>query len=232
VPAGVTGKAEIGSAAATELAARTTRSRRGRRAGLVAGLARPGGNVTGLSNQSVDVVSKRVELLRDVVPSLRRCAVLSDGSNPVVMREAEQAQAAARALGLEVVPVEVRRADDIVPTFAALDGHADALYVPAAPLFSSNANTISVLALKARMPDVHSFREEVVAGGLLSYGASFADLFRRAAESIRFCAERSLPTSPSNSRQNSIWSLTSRLPRSLASRCRINLLVLADEVIE
>ena len=105
-------------------------------------------------------------------------------SNPVNRREAEEVQAAAHALGVEVASLDVRRADDIAPAFAALDSHADALYVPAAPLFNSNANAISALALKARLPDVHSLREEVVAAGLLSYGASFPDLFRRAAELV------------------------------------------------
>jgi putative ABC transport system substrate-binding protein len=99
-------------------------------------------------------------------------------------RQAEEAQAPARALGVEVAPLDVRRADDIAPAFAALDSHADALYVTADPLFFINKLAISALALKARLPDVHSLREEVVAGGLLSYGASFPDLFRRAAELV------------------------------------------------
>jgi putative ABC transport system substrate-binding protein len=153
-------------------------------AGLVASLARPGGNVTGMSIQSIDVVSKRVELLHDVVPNLRRLAVLTNESNPVIRREAEEVQAAAHALGVEVAPLDVRRADDIAPAFAALDSHADALYVTIDPLFFTNKLAISALALKARLPDVHSLREEVVAGGLLSYGASFPDLFRRAAELV------------------------------------------------
>jgi hypothetical protein len=125
--------------------------------GLVASLARPGGNVTGLSIQSVDTVSKRVELLRNVVPNLHRLAVLANESNPMNRREAEEVQAAAHALGVEVAPLDVRRADDIAPVFAALDGHADALYVTADPLFGFNA--ISALALKPRLPDIHSLRE-------------------------------------------------------------------------
>jgi putative ABC transport system substrate-binding protein len=94
--------------------------------GLVASLARPGGNVTGLSIQSVDAVSKQVELLRDVVPNLHRLAVFANESNPMNRRQAEEVQAAAHALGLEVAPLEVRLADDIAPAFAALDGRADA----------------------------------------------------------------------------------------------------------
>jgi putative tryptophan/tyrosine transport system substrate-binding protein len=202
-------------------------------AGLVASLARPGGNVTGLSNQGPDAASKRVELLREVVPSIRRLAILSDGSNPVVMHEADQAQAAARALGLEVVPLDVRRVDDLAPAFAALDSHADALYVPGAPLFSSNANAISTLALKARLPDVHSIREEVVAGGLLSYGPSFADLFRRAAELVDKILRGTRPAEIPVE-QPTKFDLVINLKTAKARGLTVphNLLVLADEVIE
>jgi putative tryptophan/tyrosine transport system substrate-binding protein len=119
-----------------------------------------GGNVTGLSIQSVEAVSKRVELLRDVVPNLRRLAVLANESNPVIKREAEEVQVVAHALGVEVAPLDVRRADDIAPAFAALDGRADALYVTGDPLFGDDKLAISALALKARLPDMHIFREE------------------------------------------------------------------------
>jgi putative ABC transport system substrate-binding protein len=152
--------------------------------GLVASLAQPGGNVTGLSIQAVDAVSKRVELLRDVVPNLRRLAVLANESNPVVRREAEEVQVAAHALGVEIIPLDVRRADDIAPAFATLDGRADALYVTGDPLFVNNRLAISALALKARLPDMHILREDVVAGGLLSYGANFPDMYRRAADLV------------------------------------------------
>jgi putative ABC transport system substrate-binding protein len=111
--------------------------------GLVASLARPGGNLTGLSNQTTDAASKRVELLREIVPNLRRLAILSDGINPAIMREADQAEAAARALGLEVVPLDVRRADDIAPAFAELNGRADALYLTSPLFFNNNRGAIS-----------------------------------------------------------------------------------------
>jgi putative tryptophan/tyrosine transport system substrate-binding protein len=201
--------------------------------GLVASLARPGGNVTGVSNQSVDAVSKRVELLRDVVPNLRRLAVLTTDSNPVAMREAEKAQAAARALGVEVAPLHVRRADDIAPAFAALDSHADALYVPAAPLFNSNANAISALALKARLPDVHSIREEVVAGGLLSYGASFADLYRRTAEMVDKILRGTKPADiPVEQPTKFDLVINLKTAGALGLTVPHNMLVLADEMIE
>src|SRR6476659_52533 len=116
--------------------------------GLVASLARPGSNVTGLSIQSVDAVSKQVELLRDVVPNLHRLAVLANESNPMSRRPAEEVKETAHALGLEVAPLDVLRADDIAPAFAALDGRADALYVTGEPLFFNIKLTISALALK------------------------------------------------------------------------------------
>jgi putative tryptophan/tyrosine transport system substrate-binding protein len=201
--------------------------------GLVASLARPGGNVTGLSIQSVDAVSKRVELLRDVVPNLRRLAVLANESNPVVMREAEEVQAAAHALGVEVAPLHVRRADDIAPAFASLDSHADALYVPADPLLTSNANAISALALRARLPDVHSLREEVIAGGLSAYGASFADLFRRAAELVDKILRGTKPAEIPVE-QPTKFDLVINLKTAMALGLTVPhyLLVLADEVIE
>ncbi|HWX29962.1 MAG TPA: ABC transporter substrate-binding protein [Steroidobacteraceae bacterium] len=201
--------------------------------GLVATLARPGGNVTGLSIQSVDAVSKQVEFLRDVVPNLHRLAVLANESNPMNRRQAEEVQAAAHALGVEVAPLDVRRADDIAPAFAALDGRAEALYVTGDPLFLNNKLTVSALALKARLPDMHILREEVVAGGLLSYGASFPDLFRRAAELVdkilRGAKAADIPVE-----QPTKFDLVINLKTAKALGLTVphNLLVLADEVIE
>jgi putative ABC transport system substrate-binding protein len=106
-------------------------------AGYVATLARPGGNVTGLSLQQTDVASKRVELLREVVPGLRRLAILANVGNANVVLELGEVQAATRTLGLEAAIAEIRRAEDIVPAFEALKGRAEALYVVAEPLVFS-----------------------------------------------------------------------------------------------
>jgi putative ABC transport system substrate-binding protein len=202
-------------------------------AGLVASLARPGGNVTGMSIQSIDVVSKRVELLHDVVPNLRRLAVLTNESNPVIRREAEEVQAAAHALGVEVAPLDVRRADDIAPALAALDSHADALYVTIDPLFFTNKLAISALALKARLPDVRSLREETVAGGLLSYGPSFPDLFRRAAELVDKILRGTKPADiPVEQPTKFDLVINLKTAKALGLTVPHNLLVLADEVIE
>jgi putative ABC transport system substrate-binding protein len=201
--------------------------------GLVASLARPGGNVTGLSIQSVDAVSKRVELLRDVVPNLRRLALLANESNPVIRREAEEVRTAAHALGVEVAPLDVRRADDIAPAFAALDGHADALYVTADPLFGNNKQAINALALKARLPNIHGLREDVLAGGLMSYGANFPDLFRRAAELVDKILRGAKPADiPVEQPTKFDLVINLKTAKALGVAVPHNLLVLADEVIE
>jgi ABC-type uncharacterized transport system substrate-binding protein len=152
--------------------------------GLVASLARPGGNVTGLSNQAVDLAGKKLELLREVVPRLRRLAIMVDVGNPQAVLEMGKVQAAARTLGLEVAPLEIRRAEDIAPAFEALKAQADALYVVVDALVAANRTRILTLALGARLPTVFNNRDYVQAGGLLSYGPNYSDMFRRAAELV------------------------------------------------
>jgi putative ABC transport system substrate-binding protein len=149
--------------------------------GLVASLARPGSNVTGLSNQSADLPGKRFELLREVVPGLRRLAIMANVSNPANVLEMSEGQAAARTLGLDVVKVEIRRAEDIVPALEALKGDADALYVVTDALVNTNRVRINTLALDARVPTMHGEKGYVESGGLMSYGPNFPDLYRRAA---------------------------------------------------
>ena len=149
--------------------------------GLVASLSRPGGNVTGLSVQTTDFVGKRLELLREVVPGLRRLAIMANVGYPSSMLEMGEVQAAARTLGLQVVPLEIRSAEDIAPAFEALKGRADALYTCADSLVATNRIRINTLALGARLPATYYTREFVEAGGLMSYGPSFPDMFRRAA---------------------------------------------------
>ena len=152
--------------------------------GLVASLARPGGNITGVSNQSADIASKRVELLREVVPNLRRLAVMANIGSPIGTLEMGQVQAAARALGLEVVSAEIRQVDNIAPAIEALKGRADGLYVVTDPLVNANRIPLNTLALDARLPTIHGNREYVEVGGLMSYGANFADLWRRASDLV------------------------------------------------
>jgi putative ABC transport system substrate-binding protein len=152
--------------------------------GLVASLARPGGHVTGLSVQSDELASKRVELLRDVIPGLRRLAIMADVGNPGSVLEMGEAQAAARKFGLEVTTSEIRRAEDITPAFEALRDRADALYLCADPLMITNRTRINILAVGARLPTIHGVREYVEAGGLMFYGASVPDQLRRVADIV------------------------------------------------
>ena len=152
------------------------------RTGIVASLARPGGNVTGLSLLATDLTGKRIELLREVVPGLRRLALLGNVGNPQVVVEIGEVQAAARTLGLEVVTSsEIRKAEDVAPAFESFKGRADALFVVLDPLINSNRVPIATLALGALLPTMHGLRELVEAGGLMSYAANFPDLFRRTA---------------------------------------------------
>jgi putative ABC transport system substrate-binding protein len=153
-------------------------------AGLVASLARPGGNVTGLSAQQADTAGKRLEFLREVVRGLRRLGILVNVGDPGAMLDRREVETAARALDLEVVTSEIRRAEDIAPAFDAIKGRVDALYVVADALVNANRIRINTLAVGARLPTMHGLREWVEAGGLMSYGASFPALYRRAAELV------------------------------------------------
>jgi putative ABC transport system substrate-binding protein len=152
--------------------------------GLVASLARPGGNVTGLSGQATDLAAKRLELLREVVPGLRRLAIMANVGYPAAVLEMDEVQAVARTLGIEVATLEIRRAEDIAPAFEALKGRAEALYVCTDPLVNTNRIRINTLAQGARLPTMYSVREYVEAGGLMSYGPNFPDQFRRAADYV------------------------------------------------
>jgi putative tryptophan/tyrosine transport system substrate-binding protein len=153
-------------------------------AGLVASLARPGGNVTGLSTLVPDLAGKRLELLREVMSGLGRLAIMGNVSNPVVMLELGEVQAVAGTLGLQVHTLEIRRAQDIAPAFEALKGRADALYVCIDALADTNRIQINSLALSARLPTMHGSRDYVEAGGLMSYAPNFPELFRRAADYV------------------------------------------------
>ena len=140
--------------------------------GMVASLARPGGNLTGLAIQSVDLAGKRIELMREVLPRLRRLAIIGNiGSSSSVLEIAE-AQAAARKLGLDVDVLEIRRAEDIAPAFRTLKSGVQALYVCPDPLTNVSHARINTLALGARLPTIHPFRDYLGAGGFVSYGAS------------------------------------------------------------
>ena len=201
--------------------------------GLVANLARPGGNVTGMSNQQNDVAGKRLELLREVVPGLRRLAVMANVGYPASVLDMREVQATASRLGLQVITSEIRRAEDIAPAVEALKGRAEALYVCADPLVTTNRTRINTLALGARLPTVHGQRNNVEAGGLMSYGANFPDLYRRAAEYVdkilRGAKAGDLPVEQPT-KFDLIINLTTA--KTLGVTIPESLLLRADEVIE
>src|SRR5262245_47490234 len=152
--------------------------------GYITSLARPGGNATGLSMQSLDTAGKRLELLRELAPGVRRLAILARLDNPSNKVEVGEVEPAARTLGLNVTTFSARRAEDIAAAFEALKGRADALHIVSDPLLLAHATQVNTMALDARLPTTYSFREGVEAGGLMSYGANLPDLWRRAAEFV------------------------------------------------
>jgi putative tryptophan/tyrosine transport system substrate-binding protein len=152
--------------------------------GLVASLARPGGNVTGLSSQQADTAGKRLELLREVVPGFLRLAILANAGSPIAVLDIDEVQTTARTIGLEVITFTIRSAEEIAPTFDALKGRADALYVVGEPLVNTNRVKINTFALSQRLPTIYPFPEYVEAGGLISYGANLQSLYRRAGDLV------------------------------------------------
>ena len=201
--------------------------------GLVASLARPGGNVTGQSSQSNESSGKRLELLREFIPGLRRLAILANANAPSAVAEMVDAQATARSLGLEVVTSEIRRSEDIVPAFETLRGRADALIVCAEPLVFANRVGINILAAAARLPAIYLAREYVQAGGLMSYGPNLADQFRRAGDYVDKVLRGTKPADipvEQPSKFDLIINLTTA--KALGVKVPESFLVRADEVIE
>ena len=201
--------------------------------GLVGSLARPGGNVTGLSTQATDLASKRVELLREVVPQLGTLAILGNIGLPQIVLEMREVEAAAQTFGLQVTRLEIRRAEDIAPALASLKDRAQALYVCIDPLTMINRASINTLALDARLPTMHDFRDVVEAGGLMSYGPNFLDQFRRAADLVdkilRGAKPGDIPVEQADK-----FELVVNLTTAKSLRLTIpeSLLLRADEVIE
>ena len=152
--------------------------------GLVASLSHPGGNVTGLSNQQTDLAGQRLELLLEVIPGVRRVALMGNVSSPNVHLEMEAVEASARKLNLETLRIEVKTAEEIIPGVESISGRADALYVCTDPLITMDQVRINTMAISERLPTINAFRQYVEAGALLSYGPNFADLFRRAGDFV------------------------------------------------
>ena len=201
--------------------------------GLVASLARPGGNVTGLATLANELAGKRLELLREVVPGLRRLAIMGNVGNPYITLELGEVRAAARMLGLEAITLEIRRAQDLASAFEALKSGADALYVCTDALVNTHRIRINIAALGERLPTMHGSRDFVEAGGLMSYGPNFPDMFRRTADYVdkilRGAKPGDLPVE-----QPTKFDLVVNLTTAKALRLEIppTLLTRADEVLE
>jgi putative tryptophan/tyrosine transport system substrate-binding protein len=201
--------------------------------GLVASLSRPGGNVTGFSLLQPDVAGKRLELLRQLVPGLRRLAIMFDADYPASVREMGNVQATARNLGLEVAPHGIRRTEDIAPVFDAFKGQAEALYIVENSLLANNGPRIATLALNIQLPTIFTSGAVVRAGALISYGADIPAMFGRAADYVdkilRGAKPGELPVE-----QPTKFDLVINLKTAKALGLTIphKLLVLADEVIE
>jgi ABC-type uncharacterized transport system substrate-binding protein len=202
-------------------------------AGLVASLARPGGNVTGLSLQSNDLAAKRLEILRGVIPGLRRLAVLANVGYAAAALEMRDVQATARALGIEVDALEIRQAEDIAPAFAALGPESQALYVCIDSLVNANIRRINAAAAKRRLPTILSAREYAEADGLISYGPSYLNLFRRAADYVDKILRGAKPGDlPVEQPTKFELVLNLKTAKAIGIELPPNLLATADEVIE
>jgi putative tryptophan/tyrosine transport system substrate-binding protein len=201
--------------------------------GLVASLGRPGGNVTGLSTQGTDTVGKRLGLMGELIPNLRRWAVMFNAGFADAVMELSEMQAAAKLLGLEVAVLEIRRADDIAHSFDGIKGRADALYVCVDPLVLANRDRINRLALDTRLPTMHGFREYAAAGGLVSYGPNVPDLFRRSADFVNRIFRGAKPTDiPVEQPTKFDFVINLRTAKALGLTVPDTLLARADEVIE
>ena len=201
--------------------------------GLVPSLARPGGNVTGLSNQSADIPGKRLELLREVVPGLRRLAIMANIGSSIGVDERDEVEAAAVKLGLETVKAEIRQVQDIAPAIEALKGRADGLYVVTDPLVNTNRIQINALALGAQLPTLHGQGAYVEAGGLMSYGANIPDLFRRAGDYADKILRGAKPADlPVEQPTKFDLAVNLKIAKALGLAIPATLLARADEVIE
>jgi len=201
--------------------------------GLVASLARPGGNVTGLSAQGPDLASKRLELLREAVPDLRRLAIMFNRDFAQPASEMSEVQTAAHQFKIEIVPLEIRRSEDISPAFETLGARADALYVVGDALTAANRTRIVTLALGARLPTIFNVSDHVRSGGLMSYGPNFPDLFRRTAELVDKILKGTRPADiPVEQPTKFDFTINLTTAKALGLAVPRSLLGRADEVIE
>jgi putative tryptophan/tyrosine transport system substrate-binding protein len=202
-------------------------------AGVVASLARPGGNITGMSIQQTDTAGKRIELLREAVPRLARLAVMANAGAAGAVLEMREVVTAARGLGLEAIPIEVRQADEIFASIESLRDRADALYVATDPLIFNNRVRISQMAQAQHLPTIYGAREYVETGALMSYGPYWIDLFRHAAEQVDKILRGARPADiPVEQPTRFYLVINAKAAKALGLELSPSLLARADEVIE
>jgi putative ABC transport system substrate-binding protein len=201
---------------------------------MVASLARPGGNVTGLSTQVTDLAGKRLGLLREAVPGIRKIAMMAEASDRGSLRERSEAEAAARTLGFEVTTLDLRSPDqDIARELEGFKGRVDALYVGTGPLATLLRSQIFSVALASRLPAIGGLRPYAQAGALMSYGPDYADLFRRAGDYVDKILRGANPGDlPVEQPTKFELAINLKAAKALGIEIPTKLLFTADEVIE
>jgi putative tryptophan/tyrosine transport system substrate-binding protein len=201
--------------------------------GIVASLARPGGNVTGLSGQAPDTAGKRIELLREMSPELEQLGVLTETGNPYAALDVKEVQRAAHTLNMRVQTLEVRPSDKIDALINSLKGRVQALYVLPITRFYANRVQINAASLAARLPTMYVIREYVQAGGLISYGPNWLSMWRRAADVVAKVLSGVKPGDiPVEQPTEFDLVINSRTAKALGLAVPPALLARADEVIE
>lgn len=201
--------------------------------GLVTSFARPGGNITGLSNEQPDLAGKRLEILRELVPGLGQLGYIANANNQTSMKNVREVEAAAAKLALQIAPLDIRSAEDVAPAMETLKGRAQALYVVGDPLIADNQIQINTLALAARLPTIHRSRNYVTSGGLLSYGPNYSDLFRRAGDYVDKILKGAKPADIPVELPTRIELIVNlKIAKAIGLRIPETFLVRADEVIE
>jgi|SRR5213594_1780547 len=202
--------------------------------GFVASLARPGGNITGLTSLSPDLSGKRLALLKEIVPRLSRVSVLWNSVNPDNASQLREAEAAANALGVQLLPIGVRSSNEFDKAFSVINNaRADVLYTLGDSLFANNRKRIVDFAAKNQLASMFSTRQAVEAGGLVSYGTDFVDLFRRAAIYVDKILKGAKPADlPIEQRTKFELVINLKTAKALGLTILPSLLLRADQVIE
>ncbi len=201
--------------------------------GVVASLARPGGNITGMSIQQTDTAGKRIELLREAVPRLARLAVMANAGAAGAVLEMREVVTTARGLGLEAIPLEIKQANEIFAAIESLKDRADALYVATDPLIFNNRVRISAMTQAQHLATIYAGREYPETGALMSYGPYWTELFRHAAEQVDKVLRGAKPADiPVEQPTKFYLVINAKAAKAIGLELSPSLLARADEVIE